>query len=232
MKFYNYFLIVASFVFLLMSCEKDTKNTSRVTYYVDFELNDEPVMTIPLGDNFVDPGVVAMEGENDITSTVTVSGNVNSESVGVYIINYSALNVDGFPSSVSRTVIVYDPNISTNIAGTYTTAEGTHRYSPAVGITDYPGYKATLTELAPGVYQVDDFLAGYYAVRAGYGSSYAMRGYLKLNEDNTLTLLSSFISGWGDSLLGFEGKYDTSTGVIEWSARYVSNMVFNVILTK
>ncbi|WP_298651340.1 BT_2262 family domain-containing protein [uncultured Proteiniphilum sp.] len=220
---------------MAISCEDDTsKDMSKITYFVNYEILGDETMLLPVGTPYVEPGVIAMEGETDITSSVVITGSVDASAIGIYDISYSATNVDGFSSSVSRTVVVYDPSITTDISGVYTAAAGTHRLAIATGATvSYADYSVTLTSIAPGVFQVSDFFAGYYEVRAGYGSSYAMRGYIKLNADNSLGLLSSSVAGWGDSLDRLEdGAYDPVSGTVSWGAVYAGAYSFNVILTK
>lgn len=216
----------------LGSCSDDTtQDTSKVTHFVTFTLNGESVMQIPVGSSFTDPGVVAMEGTEDVTSSVKVDGTVNANAIGIYSIQYSAVNQDGFSSSASRTVAVYDPNVSADISGAYTVGKGTFRLRAGV-TTAYSGFAITLTQAAPGIFLMSDYLGGYYDQRAGYGSSYALTGYMKLNPDNTVEALTGHVAGWGDDFTAFkDGKYDPTTGTISYTVSY-AGMDFTVILTK
>lgn len=68
---------------------------------------------------------------------------------------------------------------------------------------------------------------GYYDQRAGYGSNYAMQGYIQLNPDNTITLLDSYVIGWGDSLDDMtDATIDPVTGQIKWTISYAGIMEF------
>ena len=68
---------------------------------------------------------------------------------------------------------------------------------------------------------------------AAYGAAYAMKGYFKLNADNTIEPLSSLLAGWGDSMDSMkEGKYDPETGQISWYIDYAGTMTFYVIMNK
>ena len=91
-----------------------------MTYYVNFEMNGDDPMLVSVGSSFADPGVVAKEGEEDVTASVIVNSNVDASKIGLYSVSYSAANADGFSSSAKRTVIVYDPAITTNASGSYT----------------------------------------------------------------------------------------------------------------
>lgn len=130
---------------------------------------------------------------------------------------YSAINDDGFPASVSRTVAVCDPTITASIAGTWTTQPGTQRIYATGAITPFPDYSIKITKAAPGIFYVTDIFAGYYDQRSGYGSSYACRGYLQLLADNSLVCLSNGVAGWGDELDEgtFVGSYDPATSTTE-----------------
>ena len=55
---------------------------------------------------------------------------------------------------------------------------------------------------------------------------------MKFAEDGTMTLLNSLIGGWGDSLVGFSGKFDAASSSYTWDAEYVSSMKFHVVLNK
>ncbi|MDR0506357.1 MAG: DUF5012 domain-containing protein [Dysgonamonadaceae bacterium] len=211
-----------------------TEDPSKITYFVDFEILGDKTFLVEKGEAFVDPGVIAKEGDVDVTANVKVENNVNTNELGVYKVTYSAINVDGFPASASRTVVVYNPAVSVDISGAYTVSAGSHRLAITSGAqVAYSGYPVNIVKTAPGIFYVSDFFGGYYAVRAGYGSSYAMTGYISLNEDNTIDLLSSLVNGWGDSLDDLaDATYDPATETVAWGAKYVASYSFNVILNK
>lgn len=228
---YNLFLFCSLIIFV--GCEGiTTEDTSKITYYVNFELSGDNPLLVKVGDKFNDPGVIATEGDKDVTSNVKSSGSVNTNAIGVYYITYSAKNVDGFDASTTRTVAVYNPNITADISGNYVVAAGSHRYAFASGAqVAYSGYPVKISKLAPGLFQVSDFFGGYYDKRAGYGASYAMTGYMSLNEDNSIDLLTSIVNGWGDGLDDLDdASYDPESGTIQWGAVYVGAYSFNVIL--
>ncbi len=234
MKKILYSLLVGLSSVIMSSCDDDVVDNSKITHYVSIEIQGDTKILLPVGTDYVELGVVATEGDEDVTSSVKIQGEVNGNKKGLYTISYSATNVDGFNSSAQRTVIVYDPTVTTDISGTYTVADGTYRYALSTGVqVPYSGYPVTLTYVAPGILEVSDYMGGYYEKRAAYGASYAMKGYLSLNADNSLSMLSSSIAGWGDSLDKVENaSYDPSTGTLRWAATYTSAYTFNVILNK
>lgn len=107
-------ILLLILVSVTVSCLKDsTEGVSRVTNYPTFEY--EPLIVIPLAQPFV-PSAQAFEGGNQID--VTVQGNVDINTAGVYNITYVAVNSDGFDATVNQTVIVHDPAIvGTNVSG-------------------------------------------------------------------------------------------------------------------
>lgn len=230
------YLALVCTISLFYGCEKDSQDTSKLEYFVAYDMKGNALELVELGTTYVDAGVLAYENGKDVTSSVVTTGLdvINTDAVGLYDITYSATNVNGYVTSVSRSVIVYDPSITVELDGEYQVATGSNRTVIATGTPEaFSGYKIQLTELAPGVYKVSDFFGGYYDKRRGYGSSYAMVGYINVKADNTIDLLSSHVTAWGDSLDQLtNGLYDPSTGIVSWSAQYADAYNFNVKLSK
>lgn len=246
------YLLVPVLAVALWSCDKSTEGLTGITYYPIIELMGDASMSIPLGTPYEEPGLTAMEGDVDVTDNVNISGTVDHNTVGIYTLTYSVANVDGFSSSVSRTVFVYDPAVTTDISGTYTTAEGSYRLVLASNYTEeqlagmtvieyegqqwaqsaFSGYTVTLTQMAPGLLAMSDYLGGYYDQGVDYGSAYAMTGYLQLHADNTLDIISGDVAGWGDSYESFaDAMCDPDAGSISYMLGY-AGMLFNIVLTK
>ena len=133
---------------LFFACNKneihnteDKVGISRVTQFPVLTLNGDRYMTIEVGGTFTDPGIVATEG--GATIPYTTDGSVNAGEVGVYNITYTAVNKDGFPASLTRTVVVYSTEASAagnDLSGTYVRSSN--------------GVESTWTKIAPGVYTV------------------------------------------------------------------------------
>jgi hypothetical protein len=150
MKKVSMALIIIMLVLVFSGCEKDltSEGVSKLTHYVTFDLTGGDFLLNPKGTAFVDPGIIAMEGTTDVSSSVSVTGSVNTGTVGLYVLTYSATNVDGFPASVSRSVIVYDPAAQeTDLSGNY--LSDVARISPARAFT---GLNVTITKLLPGFF--------------------------------------------------------------------------------
>ncbi|MDO5463085.1 MAG: DUF5012 domain-containing protein [bacterium] len=230
MKKTLYILMLCLATVTFMSCEDETtQDLSVVTHYVTLELNGDALTLVPLGSNYTDEGVVAMEGTEDVSSNVEVANPVNENQVGIYTVTYTVINKDGFPSSITRTVAVYDPTVTADIAGTYI-VDGSR--TSGGNIESYSGFSVSLTQAAPGIYWISDYLGGYYDQGRGYGASYALAGYMKLNADNTIEALTGYVKGWGDSYSSVNGGiYDPVTGNVSFEVDY-AGMLFNVALTK
>ena len=144
----KYAILLISIIAFLSSCKKDPiisndkrVGISRVTYYANITLTGDQIISIPVGGNFTDPGVKATAAGQDVP--VKTTGTVDNSKPGLYILDYSATNADGYTSSASRIVVV-TPGTETpgvDISGTYS--------SVPVGTTPGP---ATITKVASGVY--------------------------------------------------------------------------------
>ena len=140
----RYLFLLIAFISILSSCEKDPiisndkhVGISRITYYPTFEITGGDV-SIVQGTPFTDPGIKATAGGAEVT--VTTTGTVDISTPGIYILNYSATNADGYSASAARNVFVIPsaevPGV--DLSGEYMTTGGTPN--------------ATITKVAPGVY--------------------------------------------------------------------------------
>ena len=152
MKYKIFFLSLI--VALISACNKDTitqtdtqVGESTITYYVVLTLNGEPTMSVVKGTTFTDPGVTATSNGQPVDYTTT--GTVDINTPGLYILTYTAVNKDGYSSSVSRNVVVIAsaPASDVDISGSYS----------YVGSSNYT---STVTMVAPGVYSTDNCWSG------------------------------------------------------------------------
>ena len=134
-----------------------------------------------------------------------------------------------YDPSVTETLEgVYQPDMAATKYGTkgYTFADYAASYGNTAQCTDI-----TFTEEAPGIFYVNDIFAGWYWQIRAYGTKYAMTGYVNLDSDNNIHLLSSYISGWGDGLDYLEnGKYDPETRGITYSLSYAGQIFMDIVL--
>ena len=235
-KIYLFGLLLAGVLLGLTSCndDNDELTDSRLTYYADLQMQGDEFMLVPVGSNFVDPGCTGTLAGEDITDKIVIEGadEVDPNTPGFYYITYSAVGSDGFPASVERTVCVYDPSVTTDITGECTVQEGSYRYWFSTGaVVQFSGYPVIIERVVPGIFYISDMMGGYYDVRAGYGSKYAMNGYLQLTPDNEVLALSGIVPGWSDSYDEFyNGSYDPETGTVTYDLDYAGSMQFHIIL--
>lgn len=58
-----------------------------------------------------------------------------------------------------------------------------------------------------------------------------MKGYIALQSDNSLLLISSHLDGFGDELEGFQnGVYEPGTGIPYWESIYANGDIYAVTL--
>src|SRR5436305_2845338 len=145
----RYVFIFMVFISIISSCEKDpiindSKHVgiSRIAYYPSITLTGDAIIAIPNGTAFAEPGVKASAGGADVP--VVTTGNVDSNTDGVYTLTYTATNSDG-SSTANRTIVVYTTDAdaaSHDLSGKY--------LRPATGLI------ATWVKIAPGVYTVQN----------------------------------------------------------------------------
>lgn len=229
--FYTLMLCLSSFALTSCNDDNDELTDAKVTYYPTLEIQGDEFTLVPIGTAYTELGCKGTFRGEDCTSDIVTSGTIDINTPGLYYINYTYTNEQGYKTSAERTVAVCDPTITTDIAGDYTVQKGTYR-SYNNKNADFKGFSVKITKLAPGLFYINDLMAGYYGQGAGYGAVAELTGYLQLMSDNSIKLISSYVSAWGDSANSFENaKYDAATGTISYDMTYNDgNMLFHVIL--
>ncbi len=163
---YSLFL---SFSFGIISCDKDSEDISKVTTYAIITYDELAV--IEKGETFT-PNATAKEGETDVD--VVTKGTVDGNTVGVYTLEYSAKNSDGFSAASIQKVIVYDPAIiPTDVTG-------------KIEDKGRPARKATISLVAgtTNIFFCDDF---------AFGGIFPM--YFQMNGDVMTAIPQDFVFG-------------------------------------
>ncbi len=93
-------------------------NKGSATRTVNVISSEKPVitlkgnnpMTLSVGDTYVEPGATANDVEDgDLTSSIVISGTVNTSTAGTYAITYTVSDKDNNTASATRTVKVKGP---------------------------------------------------------------------------------------------------------------------------
>ena len=230
-KIFFYGLALCLSAMTLTSCSKDEDHTdTKVTYYINLTVNGDEVVYLDANSTYNDAGCKAEANGQDLTSKIVTNNPVDTKNIGPYTVTYSAVNEDGFASQAYRYVYVGTPLTGAVANGSFRQTYNDDG-SPKAQVA-WSGFDIDLLTDGNGKYWVEDLLGGYYEQRAGYGSSYSMKGYLQVNADNTVDLVGGGnVVGWSDGYDDFkDGKFDPATNTLSYTVVY-AGMDFNVILT-
>jgi hypothetical protein len=154
-------MLLLSPMLFLAACNKEpdftypegTVGSSKIIYYPTIAIKGERLIIIDQGTPYTDSGAVAELNGESVEPVVT--GSVDTNTPGVYELDYSASNPEGFSVTDFRTVVVLstDEQVSSNdFSGSYNRAA--------------TGVDAVWTKVGRGVYQVDN--PGGAGVGAGF----------------------------------------------------------------
>lgn len=216
----------------LTSCTKDSEGLTKITTYAVITLDGGPIYKVKKGSTYTDPGYTAMQGSEDVTGNVTVSGSVNTNECGFYTITYRVVNPDGFPATAQRTVVVVDPN---SLASAYLS-------SVKYGSRAYSNLHILIKQGADQKYYIDDLAGGLYCQGRypgyeAYGYDFWYDAAVKV-EGDAFMLDGDMGDGmnwyWEEPLDVANGKYDRATGTITYGAAFGGDPddAISVTLTK
>lgn len=101
---------IAAVAFIGISCTKDDITKPTIT------IEGSSTVTIDLGDTYTDAGATANDDKDgDLTSQITVTNDVDANTVGIYEVVYTVSDEAGNETSETRTVYVR----ANRLAGTY-----------------------------------------------------------------------------------------------------------------
>ena len=137
-------------------------------------LGDNPV-TIEAGSTYTDAGATATDNyNNDVTSSITASSTVDSNTIGSYTVTYTVSDASGNQATAVRTVIVEDstPPTIALIGSNPVTVEAGSTYTDA-GATATDAYDGDLTSSITTTSDVDVNTVGTYTVTYAVSDSSA-----------------------------------------------------------
>lgn len=230
-----YSITLCAVVLGLTACndDNDTLTDSVLTTYANFDIQGDEFVEVALGSSYVDAGCKATLEGQDITSQIVTTGEVDPNTAGFYYINYAYTNKDGYTTSATRTVAVFDPTIETDLTGDYLTVNGSYcQILSSGGVIPLVGMSIHVEQVLPGLFNVSDLIGGLYDQYVGYGSDYAMEGIIQLTADNEIIPLSGEVPGWGNTFdAAYSGTYDPETHQVSWAVDYVGSYYIKVIIT-
>lgn len=254
MKKYLYSIALAASFMGLTSCD-GTQQEPHIQWYPLVTLEGDETCYVEVGSDWTLPGFTAVNtitGE-DASSAVEVLiydviagdyvSKIDTSGPGMYNVYYTSYGSEVATNPTlrkTREVFVYDPTIEADISGFYNVnmnesiylANGWTFAQAADNYGNVSSCTVQIEQVLPGFFYVSDLLAGWYEQIRGYGSSYAMTGYISLNSDNSITLLSSYIAGWGDGLDGmWDGYYDEDTETISYETLYAGQIGVYAVMT-
>ena len=146
MKLKNKFLLLVILSTLITaSCKKETENVSKEVKvsFPTITLNGGPVVKLAVGAAYTDAGAKLTDDISGAVSDIQPSSsNVNTAAPGLYVVNYSAANANGFEAAAGRVVAV------TNVTGT---ADRSGTY-----VRNATGLSCIITKIADGLYKVQN----------------------------------------------------------------------------
>ena len=178
---------------MLSACsDESSMGVSKVTTYATMTMKGKAELFWPMNTPFVDEGCTAVEGTTDITSKIVATSTVDVAKGGNYVVNYKVLNADGFAATASRVVHVYDATAPLN---GYYASKIVRNNAGTIGSRG--PYTILVFGLGSGNYYIESMLGGWYSIGSAYGPTYAGPGVLKLNADNTFSIVSASKLAWG-----------------------------------
>jgi hypothetical protein len=143
---------------LYTSCKKDDEVSKVVDVsYPSIKLNGDKYVSVAVGQAYDDPGAVATDDLTGGTSSIkSESSTLDVNTPGLYYMEYSAKNSNGYITHVGRYIAVTDFQDDFDLSGLYERTSN--------------GVQVNLTKVARGLYMTDDMGgaglgdAGYFAV--------------------------------------------------------------------
>ena len=166
----------------------------------------DSTISIEVGTNFTDPGVVATDNYDDdssVTGSISVSGSVDTSNLGTYLLTYSVSDSSGNAAdSVERTVQIVDttaPIISLNGNSSINHTYQTTFIDPGATVTD--NYDTNLSSLIAVSGSVNENSLGTYNLLYDVNDSSGNAAVTVTRQVTVLDDLPPVITLTGDSVV-------------------------------
>ncbi|TRZ44240.1 BT_2262 family domain-containing protein [Robertkochia solimangrovi] len=225
-------------ILALTGCESEsTGGVSDITNFAVIELEGDQDIFLEVGEEYIEPGATATENGSPTPVTTTSYGlftgqPLNTDVIDIYNIEYSATNVDGYPASASRRVIVANTgNLVDDISGVYVSTVIRN------GVSDSAYEDMTyiiIWKNEDGSFELSDGVGGYYMIGRAYGVAYAATGAtIMVNGLNNYTFGPEFgVGAFGGVAKITEMTVDPDAKTINFKTDWDSEYLFDVYLTQ
>ena len=206
--------VVGSYTLTYNVSDSSNNQATPISRVVNVEDNIKPVITllgdstisIEVGTNFTDPGVVATDNYDDdssVTGSISVSGSVDTSNLGTYLLTYSVSDSSGNAAdSVERTVQIVDttaPIISLNGNSSINHTYQTTFIDPGATVTD--NYDTNLSSLIVVSGSVNENSLGTYNLLYDVNDSSGNAAVTVTRQVTVLDDLPPVITLTGDSVV-------------------------------
>jgi hypothetical protein len=217
MKELKYILLAIFPVLLLAGCAEEMPNSTLNTYPT-FIFEGDDVIELEPGEEYVEPGVTALEGDQELEVTTTVasrfrgySGSTVGSDPDTYFVIYSAETSKGFSNTASRTVIVPPEagDLVTSISGRYNS-----KVVRSSNGETYENIDVWIWPVGANQYEISGVIGHFYADGRAYGDLYLGIGCVITVND----LSAGDITSTTATFPGFGIQADIVTGTFAVNA--------------
>jgi len=244
MKSLNYLIILSCILGLTVftSCddEPSVSNISRITYFPTFAFEGGTSAIVACNTSYTLPPVTATENGVELPTTTTITGTYSGATTfdiavaDKYVITTSAVNGDGFPAEVVRTVwVVCTGDLVNSIEGLY---KSTVVRNGASGAQYTNMQYVLIRKVGANQYEISDAIGGYYDIGRAYGDAYRAAGMV-ITANSIPANDFSFsgpigVGAFGGSLEMTSFSVDPATKTIHFTSSWDAGFNFDVTLTQ
>lgn len=152
-------VLILTAVVCFTACKKKEDNVSKLVdiTFPSIELNGDKYVSLHVGESYTDPGAVLTDDITGAESNIVAEfSTLDIETPGLYYMQYSAANSNGYITNVGRYIAVTDYDDPVDLSGVYQRVSN--------------GVEVNLSRVARGLYMTDDMGgaglpdAAYFAV--------------------------------------------------------------------
>lgn len=243
MKSLNYLIILTSIIGLTVfsSCDDDpsVSDISRVTFFPTFEFEGGTNAIVACNTSYSVPPVTATENGVELPTVTTITGTytgATSFDIAVadkYTITTSAVNADGFPAELVRTVwVVCTGDLVNSIEGLYTSTVARNGPNPTYFDLKY----ILIRKVGANQYELSNADGGWYEFGRNLGPGYSSPGAIVTANDIPSNSFSFGppvgVNGFGGLITITSMTVDPATKTIVYTSAWDLGFTFTATLTQ